>query len=95
MSQAVRPLNMSDVENMVEAGLRGEIDIYFPSAFNQKSFVSFKSTAQRDISEGLGINPWSVAVLKDDDPYCIIDTTKDAETLFALRFGPFERITDI
>lgn len=87
--QLVRPIDFKDRQNMVEAALRGELQVSFPDNSDQAYFNRLRDV-EHDYSNSAASN-----FLADSRPTTMIGNGADAETLFALRFGKFERITQV
>lgn len=90
--QLVRPIDYNNIDNMILASMdEDEIELYFLVDFEgQEYYDDCKRRIQQKDSAPLTRD--DIEYIREQGPFCIIDTTKDAETLFTLRFGPFERI---
>ncbi len=88
--QLVRPLDIKDKQSMVEAAFRGELNLTFGDDGDQLYWARTRETTKRDM-----IEPYLVNYFAECRPAAYIEKSDDAETLFALRFGKFERITQV
>ncbi len=87
--QLVRPVNRKDSEAMVEAAFRGELHITFADVDDQQYFNRLREVNHDYTRSSV------TGLLALGNPVTLIGTDKDAETLFALRFGQFERVSQI
>ncbi len=91
----VRPISESNVADMVRASFFGEVIINFPTQTGADLYTKFMKMTdpnKRGIDSVRRVARDTHLYFARMKPFTFLEKSKDAETLFALRFGPFERV---